>query len=211
MARALLVDVLPDFGEVASAAFVHSATDPSLESVDHFDTEAAPPDVDALIATAVEKGIRETEERLALAQAEGLIEVERRHAAELDALRAELGDKAGRRIAEQFAALERQVTELVLAGCARTLGQVMGDALKDRSLDALAKAIRNAVRDDDAIRIRITAPQSLYEPLASALDTLAARIEFEERPGFDAIVNIGEHVIETRMGEWATAVEEILA
>ncbi len=210
MGHALLVDVLPDFGEVASATFMHSAVHAAPES-DHLPELEPAPDVDSIVAEAVDRAVRETEERLALAQAEGLIEVERRHAAELDALRKELGEKAGHRIADQFAEAERRMTELVMAGCARTLGQVMGDALKERSLEALAKAIRNAVRDDDAVRVRVSGPQSLYEPLLASLGTLAGRLDFDERPGFDAAVTIGDHVIETRIGEWAAAVEEILA
>ena len=207
MALPRLADILPDFGGGAQFMRADMMSPQAVMAPEPVHVR----DVEAEIAAAVEAARQEVEERLARQHAEEIIEIERRHAAEFDKVRAEFATGAGERIAGALSAMERQVTDRVMSSCARVLGQFMGDALKERSLESLEGAIRRAIRDNDSVRIAISGPHSLYEPIAAALGKDAGRIEFSESTGFDITVTVGDRIFETRLGEWSTSVEEILA
>lgn len=204
MARAQLADLLQDFGARPHAPARLSAA-PSSGA-------AAPAqDIDAILREAVAAAEAELALRLAGEHEAALAQAQQRHAAELDALQAGFAAQAAERIAGEMSRVEERVTELTLAATARILSQLMGDALKERSLAALGDVIRRALRDDDAVRIEVRGPRSIYEPLLAALGDRAAQLHYEETSGFDLTVAIGERLFETRLGEWAGLVGETLA
>ncbi|RWC36245.1 MAG: hypothetical protein EOS54_31095, partial [Mesorhizobium sp.] len=108
-------------------------------------------------------------------------------------------------------AMEARVTELVGATLARIIGGMVSDDLQKRSLDALARTIREAVADSEAVRIAVRGPLSLFETLAASLDTRASQLDFVESPGFDLAVVIDEAVFETRIAEWSASLSEVLS
>lgn len=196
-----LADALPDFGECAAVLIVPS--EPG-----HHAPALPDPEVIVSAVTAAERALAA---RLSEAHAAELAATEERHAEQLAALEASLGEAASRRIHQAFGEAEGRICELMVETTARMLSHFMADAVKQRSIAAMEEALRRALADDEALRIRISGPRSLYEPLAGALGPRAVQLEFTEAPGFDLQVTIGERMLETRLGEWSSAVEEILS
>lgn len=202
MAAFALIDALPDFGKRGS----HAGPVPAA-------MKTAPPELDT--ASLVEA-------RIALAEAavadqlgkeyEAALASEREaQAAELARLSETLGQQAGQLIDARFEEMDRQVADMVATTAARILGSVLSDELQKRALQSLAESIRDAVRDREAVRIRVRGPRSLFEGLTSSLGAVGARVDFTEEPGFDLVAQIDGSLIETRMGEWSAALEKILA
>ena len=90
-------------------------------------------------------------------------------------------------------------------------GGLVSDDLQKRSLEALARTIGEAVADNEAVRIGVRGPLSLFETLKTALGPRAANLDFVEMPGFDLTVAIDEAVFETRIAEWSAALSEALS
>jgi hypothetical protein len=205
MATAALFDLLTDFGASrprtgGPAPVEYPPTREQTPSVD----------VDALVARAVADAETALEATLTQAHQTALEAEREKNAAETKAFLESFGDDAGKMIAERIDAAEARVSEVIGASVARILGRILGDDLSQRSLDALAVSIRASIGDREAVRISVRGPQSLFETLTVALGPHADHLDFVEASGFDLTVAIDDTVIETRMGEWAETLNEIL-
>jgi hypothetical protein len=200
-----LSDALPDFGNrsqrsvpIAQAA----APEPFM------DARSAAPAVDttAAIADAVAKAEAAVADQLS-AIYEATLQAERdNHAAERDQLGRSLGSEAAALIEARFADMQEQLVALTTTAAARILSGVLTEAMQKRAIDALAAIIREAVRDGEAVRIRVHGPQSLFEALSTALGALASNVDFTEQPSLDLTVGIDSNLYETRLAEWSAAV-----
>ncbi|UVK40777.1 hypothetical protein LHFGNBLO_002296 [Mesorhizobium sp. AR10] len=208
MPSAALFDLLPDFGTRAQRiGQPQAATEPQRKP----DAPTPQADIGALIAEAIADAEAALEARLAIAH-EAALEAERQaNADEAKAFLESFGGDVGRAVAARVDAMEAQVTELVSATVARIIGGIVSDDLQKRSLDALARTIREAVGDTEAVRIGVRGPLSLFETLKTALGPRAANLDFVEVPGFDLTVAIDEAVFETRIAEWSAALSEALS
>jgi hypothetical protein len=211
MASAALFDLLPDFGSLAPRTD-QAAT---LRDAAHMPAAPAPlapqADIGVLIAEAVADAEAALESRLAVAH-QAALEAERQ--ASDDAARAFLesfGGDLGAAMAARIEAMEQRVAELAGSTVARIIGGLLNDDLQERSLQALSRAIGAAVADNEAVRIGVRGPLSLFEPLKAALGSRAANLDFTEAPGFDLTVSIDETVFETRIAEWSASLSEVLS
>jgi hypothetical protein len=211
MVSAALFDLLPDFGSRAPHAS-HAATPRDAGHMPAAPAAQAPQaDIGALIAEAVADAEATLEARLALAH-QAALDAERQ--ASDDAARAFLksfGGDLGAAVATRIEAMERRVAELTGSTVARIIGGLLSDDLQERSLQALSRAIGAAVADNEAVRIGVRGPLSLFEPLKAALGSRAANLDFVEAPGFDLTVSIDETVFETRIAEWTASMSEVLS
>jgi len=200
-----LSDALPDFGSRAQRSAPAAPTakpEPFMEGL------PAVPAVDtaAAIAEAVAKAEVAVADQIS-AIYEATLQAERdNHAAERDQLSRSLGSEAAALIEARFADMQEQLVALTTTAAARILGGVLTEAMQKRSIDALATIIREAVRDGDAVRIRVHGPQSLFEALSGSLGALASSIDFTEHPSLDLTVAIDSNLYETRLAEWSAAV-----
>lgn len=206
MSALALFELLQDFGTPPTAARPTAA-----QSVQAFSTPRQPapdpvPDPAELIAAEIALAQRLNEEHAAALEAE-----QRKHAAELEALTHRLGEDAAAMIADRLADMEQRVSELTTAATARIMSGVLSEALQERSLDRLARSIRLAVQDKEAVRIRISGPAALYSALAAALPELAPRFDHTQAATFDLTVAIDEDIFETRLSEWSAALTEMLS
>jgi hypothetical protein len=204
MSAAALFDLLPDFGARAPRA---AAAEPRRA------VEAAEPqaDIATIVAEAVAQAEAALEARLAR---EHLAALEAERQANADQARAfleSLGEDMGKTIAARVDAMEARVTDLVGAAVARIVGGLLSEDLQKRSIDRLARAIRETVGDAEAVRLNVRGPLSLFETLRAALGARAANLDFVEAPGFDLAVVVDDIVFETRMAEWSAALSEVLS
>lgn len=200
-----LFDLLTDFGSrPARAQSPATAPHPVAAPAPVVDTEA-------LLAERVAEAKAEIEARLTTAHREELEAERKANADEAEAFMASLGKDVGATIADHMQLLEGRLSELIGGQVARILGPVMAEDLQKRSLDSLARVIRQTLADDEAMRIRVSGPALLYETLREAMGDRANCLDFTEAPGFDLTVTVDDAVFETRMSEWSRALSEILA
>ena len=204
MAALRLIDALPDFGTPARTDA--RATTP---------TAVTPPPPQVNVAEIVRAEVERAEQammmRLTVAHEAALLAEQQRHQEAVEALAQKLGGEAGAAVSARFAELERGVSEHVSEVVARLLGGVLSDNLRQRSLESLARSIRNAIRDTESLRIEVRGPQSLFAGLSAVLAERAANLHHVEAEGFDLSVTIDGTVFETRVSEWSAVLSEILA
>lgn len=205
MASAALFDLLPDFG-----ANPPRVRPPAVERAPAQQQPEPQVDIDAVVARAVAEAEAALEARLAGQHAQELETERRQNADEARAFMESFGEDLGNAVAERIEAMQANVTELVGAAVTRIVGTLLGNDLRERSLAALARSIRDSVGDADAVRIHVRGPQTMADTLRTALGPLAEQLDFAEAPGFDLTVTIDEAVFETRMAEWANALAEVL-
>lgn len=207
MAAAAIADFLTDFGAGRPRTATPPPQAPALAVVE---PEEAKPDVDAIIGAAVALAERELTDKLE-ALHEARLQAERdAHAEELEALRAKQGEELGARLAEAMRELEGKIVAVSSEATARVLAHLLSDQVAARAIDELARTIRGAVAEVDAVRIRVRGPQSLFLPLAEAMGELAKHLEFSESAGTDLTVTIDETLFETRLGDWSAALAEVI-
>jgi hypothetical protein len=210
MADVRLIDALPDFGaragkvvqaETASGARTAAPTAPARPEVDVAEI------VRAEVARAeAALSARMNTEFDAVMQAEA-----ERHAAELEALATRYGAEAGNTIAARIGDMEGRVRDHVTAALVRLVGTILSEDLQKRSVDSLARSIRAAVADQEAVRIGVRGPQSLFLALSTALGARAGSLDYTESDGFDLTVTIDGNLFETRISEWSAALSEVVA
>jgi hypothetical protein len=209
MSRRALLDLLPDFG----AGTRPQPPEPLFAEEDPpvpVEAPTAAIDIDAMIGEEVARTEASVTERLT-ALYEATLQAERdNHAAEQDALRRSLGVEAAALIEARFAAMEAELTALTSSSAARILGNLLTGEVQKRAIAALSSRISEAIRDSEAVRIRVAGPQLLCESLAAALGEHAASVEFGERASFDLAVNIDSSIYETRLADWTSELAGIL-
>jgi hypothetical protein len=213
MAALALFDVLTDFGKRPQRT---GAPQPSTEQRQDspqapFAAPATPPDLSEIIAAEVARAELALEQRLSLAHSAALEADRQAHAAEIETLMHRFGEEASGIITARITEMEGRLGELATSATARILGGFLSEELARRSLDALARSIRAAIGDDEAVRIQVRGPQSLFETLQAALGDRAGSFDYIEAPGLDLTVSIDGNLFETRLSEWSGAMQEILS
>lgn len=211
-----LAKALKDFGAKPGAIadpydFGQSFALPVDQAPPVFDEPVfAPPDTGALVAEAVAQAEAALAERLAAEHAEALRIERERHAEEVASLQAGFAEEASATIATRLGELEQRLVDLTGAVAARILGGVLTDDLRARSIERLAAIIRDALADDDALRIRVHGNQALFEALRARLERHADQFDFDEGTLLDLTITIDDSVYETRLAEWSAALAETL-
>jgi hypothetical protein len=142
---------------------------------------------------------------------EAALEAERqRQAEEIAELGARFGADAGAVIATRIAEMETRVVHLATDAAARVVATLVSDDIRSRSIDALSTAILAACADREAVRIKVSGPQFLFDALAAAIGERIDNVDFVEAVGFDLSVSIDDNLFETRLGEWSSALSETL-
>ncbi len=210
MASRSLADLLPDFGAVQrdpapAPAFVEEEAPPT--------ETGRPPVFD--YAAAIAREVTDAQARLAKhlndEHETALAAAEARHAAELAVLQETLASNAATLINARFDAIATDVTARTSSIAARILGGLVAEHIRTRAIDALREAIERAISDREAVRIRVTGAAALCESLRLALGKRASQVDFAPGEGFDMTVTIDDSVLETRLGEWSSALSEMLA
>lgn len=212
MAALALVDVLPDFGAIGQKpAAPFSAADAAELEAAALAVEPPAPSIEQMVQHAVEHAEALLREQLA-AEHEAALEMQRAaHAAEIAALEARMGEELGKIIASRLDEVEERLTELATSATARILALHASADVQKRMAAALAETIRAALRDKEAVRVRVSGPLSLYESVRQVLGEDARRLEYSETDSLDLSVSIDEAILETRLSEWAAALAEALS
>lgn len=167
-------------------------------------------DIPAMIAAAVALAEAELTEKLSAEQQAALEAERQRHSAEIEALVARLGAETGAALSIRMAEMEARLVELTTDAAARIVAGLVSDDIRKRSIDALAKAILAALEDREAVRVKVSGPQLMFEALAEALGDRRDSVDFTETSRFDLSASIDDNLFETRLGEWSAALSETL-
>ena len=205
MSIAALFERLTDFAPHAPAE-----VEPDFMEAPEFPRAVPELDIPAIVAAAVEEAEAALSERLAEEHEAALAAERERHAAEIAALGARLGAETGAAIAAEIGEMEARVVHLTTDAAARVIAGLVSDDIQKRSIEALAASILAAIADSDAVRIKVSGPQFMFDALAAAMGDRAGNIDFTESMGFDLSVSIDDNLFETRLGEWSAALSETL-
>lgn len=204
-----LADVLTDFAPRAATAVrrVEIRPDPSAATRP---TQAREDLIAERIAAARAEAAAETEERL-FREREAELSVERdRHAREIEELEARHGAASATLIEIRMTEMESRLTSLATAAAARILAGLLSDDIQKRSIERLAAALGEALADPDAVKVRVTGPQSLFAALAERMGERAQHLHHVEAESLDLIVDIDDRLFETRLSEWSEHLNEVL-
>ena len=199
-----IADFLPDFSPPSrpapAAVILPMRNEPPVPQ-----PQPAQLDVDAIVADAVQKAEADLGRRLEALYEERATEDQARQEEEMAALRATLSVELAAKTAAALSSLEHRVIEEATSVCARILSQVVDADVCSRAVTALAGSVRGAIGDVEAIRIRVSGPQSLFMPFAAAMGDHARHLEFIETESYDLTVSLDETLFETRLAEWSSA------
>lgn len=211
MAALALSDLLQDFGKRPSSAGQTAAAVQPRATTAAISPAVPEPDLSAIIAVEVARAETALEQRMTEEHEAAFAAERERHAAEIEGLLHRFGGETAALIDAGIAAMEERVGTLATTGAARLVSGLLTTDLQEKALDSLAGSIRTAITDREAVRIRISGPQSLFAALAAALPDRAASFDYTEAPGFDLTVTIDGDIFETRLSEWSAALSEILS
>lgn len=209
MAALALENLLQDFGNRATRATDRGLEPAALSAI--VSARSDPPLPQQVLEAEIAKAEAALRERMT-AEHEAAMRIEaERHAAELAEMNARLGEQAGKLIAERLSEIEETIADLATSAAARILAVHLTAEIQQRMIDSLGEAIRDAIRDSEAVRIRVRGPLSLYEALTVSIGELSRHLEYTELPGFDLSASIADNLFETRLSAWSAALAEALA
>ena len=171
---------------------------------------AAPVDLEAERADAMERGRAEGTEAAETRLNEAFEEERGRHRDEINELRTRYEQDFSTVVASRYDALCDELVETVGAQVTRILAPVFEQSLSEQMVASLAEAIRQTLKDRSATVMTVTGPASIFENLKNALGEDAAQLEFIESDEFDLTVRIDDAVLCTRLSEWADRLREVL-
>lgn len=201
---AAIADFLLDFG--ARPRPLKPAPPPEVAAVAA--ARAAPEqpqvDLDALIAAAVRKAEIETRDQLETLYGAQIAEDQARHEEELAKVRNQVSVELGAKVAAAMRDLEQRAVEAATGITARILARLVDEAVSREAVEALARSVRTALSDGEAIRVRVAGPQALFMPFTAAMGDHARLLDFTEADSLDLTVAIDDALFETRVGDWSS-------
>jgi hypothetical protein len=211
MVAAALADMLTDFGQTERRRSRSMAAMPAASRADPGQAPPARIDIEVLLADERRKAEAEVAARLEQHFQETLASEREAHVREMEEMLAAAGKETAGRMLARLDEMEERIAALTGAAVARVLGSIVSDDIRKRSVEDLARTIREAAGDDEAIRIRVTGPQPLFSALAENLGDWAVHLDHVESAGTDITVDINDTVFETRLGEWSASLMEALS
>ena len=204
---ASLARFLPDF-ELSRISVIQAGQQDGTSP----ESPAAPAiDVDAVRAQARAEGEAEAREHLTRQHQLELEAEQARHAAELEAMKAELAALAARTIPEAVAARSGQIAETIAGDVEAVLAPVLDKAIRARILVGLADEIRSILELDHASRICVSGPETLITALRDVMGTEAEKLVITETDGFELEIEVDRTRFASRMSVWAEALAESLS
>ncbi len=203
--HAALRKALPDFG----AEPVRLAAEPPARSAPVVPTVPAC-EVEALVAERIahaEAVLRAAMEADHLRIVEGMCE---EHEAALADLTAQFGNDSLERITAGFVALETRLGQAIPAQVGRLLAPFLSAQQTGLATDTLTRAILDAMREPNGVRLSAQGSRVLWDALAPRLEAANIACEWREEPGFDLIVSAGERLWQTRLGDWFVGMDAAL-
>jgi hypothetical protein len=204
MSALRLADVLPDFA-------LHEPSLPTRIVEPAFRAAPDPAEIERRIAVAVAAAEEALAARLFQEHEAARNALKETHDRKVEELQHAMGETIGRLVEERLSEAEARILQFTETVAARILAMIAGEAVSRRAVAALADLIRMTIADREALRIRITGPLSLFEPLRAALGDRAMQLEFVETEAIDLIVTIDETQFETRLSDWSEALAGVLA
>lgn len=205
MSIAALFERLTDF-----APHVPEEVETEAPEAPEYPQAVPEPDIPAIVAAAVADAEDALTARLNDEHAAALEAEREGHAAEIAALGARIGAETGTAIAARIDEMEARVVHLATDAAARIIAGLVSNDIQKRSIEGLATSILAAIADREAVRVKVSGPQFMFDALAAAMGDRAENIDFAESMGFDLSVSIDDNLFETRLGEWSHALSETL-
>ena len=167
------------------------------------------PDIAALRASAFKEGVtagrleaeRHFEERLRDLEATFVLH----HAAALDEAH-ERANALSESITLAFAALKDDIAQPV----ARILAQIAFDAERKVAVEHMAAKLADMLSAEGIARIEIAGPDDLLSMIEGRMSANAMRLDLRRADTIDVRARIDETLLETRLGEWQTALQASL-
>lgn len=114
----------------------------------------------------------------------------------------------GEMLAERFRSGLRDL-EVAIAGTAgRILKPFLAAAVRRQAIAELQEQLHALLAGNEATRFTVSGPPDLLEALRSQLDTAGVAVTYAPGQQCDVRVNVGETVLETRLGVWMAKIEE---
>lgn len=167
-------------------------------------------DIEAIRAEARAEGEARVRAELTQRHQSELQSEASRHAAELEALRAELEVNAAQSIPKAIAARNDEIAGLIAGDVEAVLAPLIDEAVRARIITGLADEIRGILELENAGRICVSGPEGLVSALREALGSAADRLVVRETGEFDIEVEIDRTRFATRLSAWAKALAESL-
>lgn len=203
---ASLVRFLPDF-EMTGLPSIPASPDVAPQSA-----EPAEPaiDLEAERTRARAEGEAAARAELTREHAAEREAAENRHAAELATLKAELENLAAQAVPQAVSVRASELADLVAGDVAQVLAPLIDDTISARILAELSGEIRAALELENAGHITLTGPEGLMTVLRDNIGADDGRLTIRHADHVDIEVEIDRTRFETRLAEWAKALQECL-
>ncbi|WP_417426509.1 hypothetical protein [Hoeflea sp.] len=204
---ASLASFLPDF-ELSGMRSFHAPNQIPAEAGSSSDPQI---DLEAVRAEARAEGEAAARAELARSHADELEAEARRHALELEILRAELEAMAAETIPQAIAARSADIADLIASDVGDILAPLLDQAVRSRMLAGLADEIRTALELENAVKISVSGPEGMIASLREALGADADRVVMRQTDGVDIDVEVDRTRFASRIREWSKTLAESLA
>lgn len=168
-------------------------------------------DIDIVTAQARAEGEAQARAELSSQHALERDADERRHQAQLAALRAEMETLAAQTIPGAIAARSDEIAELIAGDVAAVLAPLLDAAVRTRILTGLAGEIKSALELENAGQICVSGPEDLVAALRDILGADADKFAILQTDGVDIEIEVDRTRFATRIADWSKALAEGLA
>ncbi len=168
-------------------------------------------DVEAERREAFEEGRLQAEKELGAAHTAAIVELEERHAAEMEALKTRCENEIAAMIFDRFSDMGSQLADLYGGQVARALMPVLEASLVEKAVAGLGRLVSQTIAHGEACKITVKGPTTLFEALKTHLTDETLIFRHIETADIDLSVEFGDSILVTRMAAWADTVRKVLA
>jgi hypothetical protein len=116
----------------------------------------------------------------------------------------------GETLAERFQSGLRDLEAAIAGTAGRILKPFLTAAVERQAIAELQQQLHALLAGNEATRFTVSGPPDLLDALRGQLDTAGVTVTYEPGEQCDVRVNVGETVLETRLGAWMAKIEEAI-
>jgi len=208
---AMIARYLKDFGTPAFAA-AETALNEEDEPFGSLgqDFEEPAPDLDTVRREAYAEGHEAAASELSARHEDEMAALATHHEEAMKALRDEHEALLAAILSERLAALTDELSRSVTEATAQVILPFLGEVVARRAVEDLAGALKSALDEGDAGRVKIRGTESMFHRLSAQMGEKAALLDFEMSDAMDLTAEFGSSVLVTRLGAFAAGLEKVM-
>lgn len=197
---AVFAEFLEDFGSPVSMTSLPAISSAASEQAEQAGISEV--ELEMAKAAAHEEGYNAAKAELQAQFDAQLSAASTEHMAQMDALKTEIGQSMLQQLTHGLTEQVSEYSNKITSDVTQILNQLIDQTLVERSVSELAQTVKNALADNDTLKMKLSGPSHMLELIAKELEQQFSQLEVVETDAAELSVSFDDEFLSTKLNQW---------